>query len=258
MNLKEIPFHRTEWVAMSQTASTVTSERQLIDLGTRIPGLLVATHGLFLDPDNTKDFLSIWQDLSVVLEDLLAWIEEYDLPSRLSVYPCNAIHFPAYYNYMGSEEKSLEQAFVFHRFHTAWFMSTAWVYLFTTQTAMLHVAQLTRAVGLDEHLDELRDALHTTIWQICQCVPNLVDRNSGFLGRLCIFMLSKPMTLYSEASQDPDLILWCQKISAFLHLHQGVAPLWMPEWENSLRPCLAETMRMTEETKGTRLRPDVL
>lgn len=188
-------------------------------------------------------------------EELLAWVEQHDLPSRLSVLACDANHFPAYYNYMRSEEKSLEQAFVFHEFHDAWVMSKAWGYLFTIQTTMLRIAQAARAIFPDKLLDELRDALHTTVWRICQCVPNLLDQNSGFAGRLCIFILMKPITLYFEAAQDSDLMLWGQKISTFLHSHQGVAPLWMPDWENALRPCLVQTMRMTKDLQETRARP---
>lgn len=122
---KEIPFDQREWMAVSEAAISVTSERRLIDIGTMIPGLLVVTQDLLQGSVKDGDYIPIWQNLKRVQENLLTWIYHYHTESSFAVKACNAKNFPAYFDQIGTTSDLLRHGFVFSKFHDAWFMSTA-------------------------------------------------------------------------------------------------------------------------------------
>ncbi|THY67196.1 hypothetical protein D6C86_10601 [Aureobasidium pullulans] len=254
LHREEIPFHQNRWIYMSQAAITVTHERRLVDIGTTLPSLLVATDNLLQDSDKNTNFISVWRNLKHVRETLLAWVHHYDAHNRFAIKACDTMNFPAYSNHMGTTGDLLRHACVFHRFSDAWFMSTAWIYLYAIQSALLRVTQVIRGIATNEFLEELRKSVHTTVWDMCQTIPKFFDRSSGFIGRICIFLSSKLRKMYFEAIGDFDMVLWCQKVDAYLHLRGGVAPFWMSSWDHALRPCLGEANRSAEEFNGVRLR----
>ncbi|THV88761.1 hypothetical protein D6D27_07035 [Aureobasidium pullulans] len=183
-----------------------------------IPGLLVVTQDLLQGSVKDGDYIPIWQNLKRVQENLLTWIHHYHTESSFAVKACNAKNIPAYFDQIGTTSDLLRHGFVFSKFHDAWFMSTAWIYLYAIQNALLRVAQITSGIATEEYLDELQKRM------------------------------------YFEAIEDLDMVEWCQRIDAILHWRGGVAPLWMSKWDDAVRPCLNETNRRAEEFNGIRLR----
>ncbi|THW84839.1 hypothetical protein D6D15_08531, partial [Aureobasidium pullulans] len=251
---KEIPFDQRIWRAMSEAAISVTSERRLIDIGTMIPGLLVVTQDLLQGSVKDGDYIPIWQNLTCVQENLLTWIHHYHTESSFAVKACNAKTSPAYFDQIGTTSDLLGHGFVFPKFHDAWFMSTAWIYLYAIQNALLRVAQITSGIATKEYLDELQKSVHIAVWNMCQTIPKLLEHSFGFVGRICIFLTSSLRRMYFEAIGDLNMVEWCQRIDAILHWRGGVAPLWMSKWDDAVRPCLNETNRRAEEFNGMRLR----
>ncbi|THY69008.1 hypothetical protein D6C87_10695 [Aureobasidium pullulans] len=238
---QEIPFHHRKWLSMSEAAISITSERRLIDMGTMIPGLLAATHDLLRVSDKEGDCISVWRSLISIQDGLLTWIRHYQNQSSLVIQACDAVNFPAYYNHMGISGDSLKHGLVFRTFREAWFMSTAWLYLYTIQNTLLRFRQIIGGIATDEILDELQRSIHATVWNMCQTVPRLLEQSAGFLGYVCIFLSSNLRKMYFEALGDLDMVLWCQKLDVILHRRGGVAPLWISRWDDAMRPCLGET-----------------
>lgn len=251
---KKIPFDQREWMAMSEAAISVTSERRLIDIGTMIPGLLVLTQDSPQDSVRDGDYIPIRHKLMCVQENLLTWIRHYHTENSFAIKACNAKNFPTYYDQIGTTGDLPKHGFAFQKFHGAWFVTGAWIYLYTIQNALLRVATMTAGIATEGSLEELQRSVHTTVWNMCQSIPNLLEKSSGFLGRICIFLTSTLRRMYFEAIGDLDMVEWCQRTDAILHWGGGVAPLWMSKWDDAVRPCLNETNRRAEEFNGIRLR----
>lgn len=221
-----IPFSGKDWLRISASAPFVSHETRLIDIGTRIPGLLSGS-------SSGSEYQAYFQELVSVSREIQIWISEFRQQSNVLVQACKESNFPSYFRLV--EPNVLSTALKFQNFNDAWYLSTAWTYLYLVRTTFLSLA----LSGLDLQTGDTPQSIAASVEMIvdhlCQTIPQALSSESGFSGRMSVNLFLRLLTLHFEAQSRREMARWCKDIEDALYTpDQGHAGAWTAHWEGTI------------------------
>lgn len=218
-----LPFCEKDWSEVSDSAPLLDHETKLINHGTKIPGILHLSNE---SDTNVSASLGCLQSLLTSRHDILTWINEFHQRRSVVIRSCNETNFPTYFSSV--KENVLKVAFIFQNFNDAWYFSTAWTYLYLIETTYLRVIQRLGLSPVNEHAKPTYASVQSTIDNLCRTIPQALELESGFSGRLSMNLFLRMITVHFEAQKREDMVRWCQNLDSIIcSSEQGQANTWL-------------------------------
>lgn len=240
---QSIPFGGKDWLRVSRSAPLVNHQTRLIDLGTKIPGLLAPSNRLS-NPTNMSEYRTYFLELLTTSAEIQAWISEFYQERVILVYACSEINFPTYHRLVQSN--MLDTALRFQNFNDAWYISTAWTYLYLIQTTCLALMLSEQPLQVDADPKSLAISVELIVDNLSKTVPQALSSEAGFSGRMSLNLFLRMLTLHYEAQKRHEMVRWCQGIEGALYTpDQGHAGAWMANWEGLIElPQIAQLEKL--------------
>lgn len=219
-----IPFCDKEWMDMSTSAPLLDHETQIVNLGTKIPGILYLSN---VSDTHNPASLECSQMLLTSRHDILNWINEFYQRRGVVIQECTSANFPAYFSSV--KHNILEAAFTFYNFNDAWYLSSAWTYLYLVETTYLKIKSPTRWSQIQAHAEPTYASVQSIIESLCRTIPQALEPQSGFSGRLSINLFLRIITSHYEMQKREEMVRWCQNVESIMYSsEQGQADAWLP------------------------------
>lgn len=228
-----IPFSGKDWLRISESAPFINHETRLIDIGTRIPGLLSPSSYLS-SPTDMSGYQTYFQDLLATSHDIQKWLADFHRQRDVLLHACDGINFPTYFRLV--KRNVLSTASSFRDFNDAWYLSTAWTYLYLLQTTCLSIMHSGLPLHFDVDAASLVASVESIVDNLSKTVPQALSAQSGFSGRLSVNLFLRMITLHYEAQGRDEMVRWCGDIESALYTpDQGHAGAWMANWERVIK-----------------------
>ncbi|KEQ88178.1 hypothetical protein M438DRAFT_79155 [Aureobasidium pullulans EXF-150] len=228
-----IPFSGKDWLRISESAPFINHETRLIDIGIRIPGLLSPSSYLS-SPTDMSGYQTYFQDLLATSYDIQKWLAGFHRQRDVLLHACDETNFPTYFRLV--KRNVLSTASSFRDFNDAWYLSTAWTYLYLLQTTCLSIMHSGLPLHFDVDAASLVASVESTVDNLTKTVPQALSAQSGFSGRLSVNLFLRMITLHYEAQGRDEMVGWCGDIESALYTpDQGHAGAWMANWERVIK-----------------------
>ncbi|KAH0372487.1 hypothetical protein KCU65_g1221, partial [Aureobasidium melanogenum] len=199
------PFDTEEWISLSQSAPLVTSETRLLDIGVKIPNLLVPDHQITGDALHLSRLLAAQRSLD-------DWIEAYrNEKGVILLQAFDPVIFPDFVQVV-THDLGGHQVLFCASFNDAWYLSLAWSLLFVVQLARLYILVNSSEPTLKLECEQLRVSLQTTASALCSTIPQFFDKTWGFIARSSMNLFLQLLTYYYYSVGDESMLEFCLKV----------------------------------------------
>lgn len=202
---RRTPFDTEEWISLSQSAPLVTSETRLLDIGVKIPNLLVPDH------HNMGDSLHL-SSLLAAQRSLGHWIEAYRNEKEVVLLQAfDPVLFPDFAQVV-THDLGGRQVLFCASFNDAWFLSLAWSLLFIVQSAHFYILVNSSEPALELECQQLKVSLQSTANALCSIIPQFFEKTWGFVARTSMTLSLQLLTYYYHSVRDDSMIEFCLKV----------------------------------------------
>lgn len=210
------------WMAVSKSAPGRNEMCDLLDIGTRLPGILERATIALTRLDTFQIYISA-SELGSFLQEMDEFTARDIYPFRGAKHPTLDIDdFPAFSLWLEGD-RTFPDPYEFADWRQVHLTNNAELYRATALNTLIHVMQADcRLNNLPADVDEMEHDLDTAVAALCRMLPSLVGQFPSSMGMISCSPILRLAIVHYTRRGKPRELAWAEKVAAKLN-EEGIA-----------------------------------